>query len=81
MLENSTDGGYILDMQNTSKVTGFIQGAFYPVMGALLAYVSANLGASGLVSSGTAVIICGILSVIENAIQAKTGNALFGLAN
>jgi hypothetical protein len=80
MLE-STDGGVILRSMNTSKITGFVQGAFYPVVGALLLYVSQNLGASGLVSSGTAVIICGILSVIENAIQAKTGNALFGLAN
>lgn len=65
----------------TSKLTGFIQGAFYPVIGAFLSYVIANLGASGLVSSSTALIICGVLSIIENAIQAQTGKALFGLAH
>lgn len=65
---------------NTSKIVGFLQGAFYPIVGVILAYVIANLGASGIVSSGTAVIICGFLSILENAIQAQTGKALFGLA-
>lgn len=78
-MDTGTDGGSIVGM-NTSKLMGFLQGAFYPIVGSIIAYVIANLGTSGLVSSTSAVIICGILSVVENAIQTNTGKALFGLA-
>lgn len=66
---------------NTSKITGFVQGMFYPVVMLVLSYIIANLGASGILPVSIATIITGILSVIENQIQKTTGNALFGLAN
>lgn len=65
---------------NTSKIVGFIQGAFYPLAAALISYVIANLGASGLFNATTTVLITGILSVVEDMIQDRTGSALFGMA-
>ena len=64
-------------MQNT-KLTGFVRGMAYPVVCAILSYIIANLGESGLVTGASATIITGILAVIEHAIEANTGRALFG---
>lgn len=66
---------------NTTKIVGFIQGAFYPLVMVLLAYLIQNLGASGIFPVGVATIITGLLSVLENYIQKETGNALFGFAH
>jgi len=64
---------------DTSKLAGFLQGALYPVLAALISYAVANLGTSGLITNATITVIAtGMLSVLENAIQAKTGRALFG---
>lgn len=66
---------------NYSKLVGFIQGVFYPVAMVILTYVIQNLGPSDLVSAGTATIITGLLSVLENYIQSQTGKAMFGIAS
>ena len=63
-----------------TKLVGFIQGAFYPIVMTLLAYVISNLGSSDLVSAGTATIITGFLSLVENWMQEKGKGALFGFA-
>ncbi len=68
-------------MKNTfdvSKLAGFLQGLLYPIAMLVLAYIVQNLGASGIFPIGIATIITGLLSVLENAIQQKTGRALFG---
>lgn len=65
----------------TSKLVGFLQGAGYPLVMAFLTYVINNLGASEVFSASTSLVICGILSVVENAIKDNTGKSLFGLAN
>lgn len=65
---------------NTSKIVGFVQGVFYPVAMLVLAYVIQNLGASGIFPVGIASVITGILSIVENTIQANTGKAMFGMA-
>lgn len=72
-------------MNNTSKTVGFIQGAFYPIVWAALTaglnYVIVALPAAGIVSPTLALIICGVLSQLENAIKADTGRSLFGFAS
>lgn len=66
---------------NTTKLVGFIQGAFYPIVMVLLAYVVENLGASGIFPIGVATIITGVLSVIENELAKRGKGALFGFAD
>ncbi len=62
-----------------TKTIGFIQGMLYPVLMVIITYVIQNLGGSGLVSAGSATIITGVLSLIENALETSTGKALFGM--
>jgi hypothetical protein len=66
---------------NTTKLISFVQGAFYPVAGALLSYIIANLGASGLLNAGMTVVVTGLLSVLEDYITKQTGRAMFGTLN
>ena len=66
---------------NTTKIVGFIQGAFYPLVMVLLAYVIQNLGASGILPISIATLVTGVLSVIENEMAKKGKGALFGFAD
>ena len=66
---------------NTTKIVGFIQGAFYPLVMVLLAYVIQNLGASGILPISIATLVTGVLSVIENEMAKSGKGALFGFAD
>ena len=72
-------------MNNTSNLVGFVQGALYPILWAVLSaglnYVVVALPNSGLVSGATALVICGVLSQLENYIKDNTGKSLFGFAS
>ena len=72
-------------MTNTSKWVGFFQGLLYPIIALVVGNLTIALGAGGELNGTlpplTALVVSGLLSVIENIITDKTGKALFGLAS
>jgi len=72
-------------MTITNAWVGFAQGLLYPIISLVIAALIQALGAGGALNGtlpiGVGVIVAGVLSVIENAIQANTGRALFGAVN
>lgn len=59
------------------KLIGFLRGLLYAVLGVVGTYLTSNLGASGLVSTGTAGVIVGIIGIIDHVLSNGTGG-LFG---
>lgn len=69
---------------NTKKWIGFAQGLIYPIIALVVGNLTIALGAGGELN-GTlppiaALLVSGLLSVVENIINDKTGRALFGAA-
>lgn len=69
---------------NTSNIVGYIQGVFYPVVVLVVATLAQAYGAGGSLNGtlpvGLGLIISALLSALENRIEARTGNSLFGMA-
>lgn len=55
------------------KLLGFIRGIGYPVLFLILSYVVSNLGASGLVDTGTATLITGVVAILEHSLASYLG--------
>jgi hypothetical protein len=72
-----------MNTQNTSKWVGWFQGALYSVGGLLVASLTVALGQGGALN-GTlppiaAIVVSGLLSILDDMIKAKTGSTVFGM--
>lgn len=63
---------------NNPKLAGFLRAIAYVVVAAVTAYLAdpANLT---FLSGSTALVVAGIFAVLDHAVQASNGTALFGL--
>jgi hypothetical protein len=59
---------------------GFLRGTGFALLVALLSYIGDATNLSGVLNPATASVIAALALAVEHAIEAKTGNALFGAA-
>lgn len=74
-----------MNTTTVSKWTSFGQGLIYVIIGVIAHQLTIGFGAGGVLN-GTLppffmAVVPGLLSIVEQMVQDKTGKAMFGFAN